>query len=94
LPSLLMPTTSVPGPYAEPGVDTRMENSVARHRWEQLPDDVRDAISAQAGPITSVQHVEAGSVADFTATLSAGAGVFICKGALLEPREPGSCATR
>ena len=62
---------------------------MARHRWEHLPDDVRDVISAQAGSITSVQHVQAGSVADFTAILSAGAGVFFCKGALLETKGAG-----
>lgn len=72
-----------------PASTREMEISVARHRWEHLPDDVRDAISAQAGPITSVQHVEAGSVADFTATLSAGAGVFFCKGALLDTKGAG-----
>jgi hypothetical protein len=62
---------------------------LARHQWEQLPLEVRDAITANAGPIGRVEHATAGSVGDFAATLTTGTGRIFCKGAQLDTDRVG-----
>jgi len=59
----------------------RTENAVARHRWEQLPLAVREAITDTTGPLRRVEHATAGSVGDFAATLVTGTDEVFCKGA-------------
>ena len=58
---------------------------MARHRWEQLPAAVHDAITARSGTVERVEHAAAGSVGDFAATLDTStAGRIFGKGARLD----------
>jgi hypothetical protein len=63
---------------------------MARHRWEQLPAAVREAVAATSGSIECVELAAAGSVGDFAATLdTSNAGRIFFKGALLETDRVG-----
>lgn len=50
---------------------------------------LRDVVIAEAGPITHIEHATAGSIGDFTATLTSGAARIFCKGAQLDTNGAG-----
>jgi hypothetical protein len=62
---------------------------VARHQWEHLPSETREAVTARGGPISFVEHATTGSVADFAATLTTAIGRIFCKGAELDTARTG-----
>ncbi|CRK55023.1 hypothetical protein [Alloactinosynnema sp. L-07] len=53
---------------------------MSRTPWTDLPDAVRAAIIAECGAVRRVDHPDAGSQSDFTATLHTDAEPVFCKG--------------